>query len=129
LHLRVLEALSRIAGYRVPAPVQFARFGIIGTNKTTYTKLCTTVANEDLPFGNTGSASTGVRPLFVDITQGIGNPDLFATGCIQRDQAAIVGAQINFIAPGGDAAVNNITAADTTECAGHFRVVMPERLT
>src|SRR5690606_2872753 len=118
-HGVVLEAVGRIAGHRVEAPHELAGFGVIGGDITTVDVFGAGVADEHLAVGDARSAGDGVVATLV---RGDGAPHFLAGGGVERNQAAVVGTDVDLAVPGSHTAVDHVATAARAEFSGHLRV-------
>src|SRR5580698_9655862 len=95
---------ARREGDRVEAPVQFAGLSVIGTQVAAHAVFTAGLADKHLPLRDARRARDGVVFALVD---GQGGPDFLAIFRVDRDQATVERAQVDFSVIGSDAAVHD----------------------
>src|SRR5690606_11468995 len=124
LHGVVLKTLGRITGNRIEAPQLLAGSGVVsGGIAARATGFSTTVADDDFAVEGTRRAADVAGFAF----ERLHLPGQRALGGVERDQAAVISADVDAAIPVGNAAIRRkqLTLA-LAAMAPHFGVVTPQ---
>ena len=121
-------AIGGCAGGRwdgVEAPVEIAGVGIIGGDITAHAIFGAAIADQYAPLHHARRAGDGVGLGLID---GYLGPDGPTGGGIERDQAAVDGAEEDLAVIDSDAAIDDIAAGVEPGLSGNLRIIAPQRL-
>ena len=122
-HLLVFIRLGRVARHGIKAPQQLAAARVIGRHIAAHTDLGAAVANDDLAVGHARRTGAGIGLGLID---GDHLPHGLAGLGVERDQAAVIGTDIDLAVISSHAAVDHIAATLDAHGTGHLRIEMPQ---
>ena len=119
----MFEGQRGVARHGVKAPVEFAAARAVGAYVSAHAELGAAVADDNASLNDAWRAGDGVGARAVD---GVDLPVHLAGHRVERDQAAVVGAQVYTTLPYRHAAVDDVAAAAPAPLPWHLGIVDPQ---
>src|SRR5690606_31475750 len=123
LGLRVVLVGS--ARHREEAPQLLTVVGVISGDVAAHAELGAAVADDHFAIDHARRA--GDRVGLVRLHGELG-PEFLAAVPVERHETAVECAEVEPVTPGGHAAVDDVAARLDRDFAGHFRIILPQRL-
>ncbi len=117
--------LGRVAGDNVKTPGHLPAIRVIGRKITPHAELSAAIADDDLAMDHTRRTRDSVR---LHIVGSLGRPYLLAGHRVERNQAAVEGADEDLAFPYRDAAIDHVAAGMPPLRLGHAGIEFPQLL-